>query len=197
MKGEKALIKDLVLKNRSYRRYYQESSVSMETLKELIDVGRLSSSGANRQPLKYILSCDPETNAKIFAQLGWAGALKDWAGPGEGEKPTAYIIVLEDTAIGNPGVDHGIACTNILLSAVDKGLGGCMIGNIKRELLRKELSIDKRHEILLVLAIGKPKEIVQIDTVDETGSTTYWRDEQQIHHVPKRTLEEVIIKAFD
>jgi len=194
MKGGKELIKDLVLKNRSYRRYYQDSAVGMETLRELIDIGRLSSSGTNRQSLKYILSCEPETNAKIFKQLAWAAALKDWPGPGQGERPAAYIIVLEDTAIGKPGVDHGIACTNILLGAVEKGLGGCMIGNVKRELLRKELSIDQRYEILLVVAIGKPKEIVQIDTVDETGSTAYWRDERHVHHVPKRKLEDLKAK---
>ena len=191
------MIKDLVLKNRSYRRYDEDSSVSMEALRELIDIGRLSASGANRQPLKYILSCDSETNSKIFEKLAWAGALKDWPGPDKGERPAAYIIVLEDTTIGKAGVDHGIACTNILLGAVDKGLGGCILASVKREALRKELNIDKQYEILLVLAIGQSKEIVQIDTVDEMGSITYWRDERQVHHVPKRKLEDVIIKEFD
>ena len=168
----------------------------METLKELIEIGRLSSSGANKQPLKYIVSCAPETNAKIFETLSWAGALKDWPGPEEGERPAAYIVILADSAIGKSGVDHGIAATNILLGAVDKGLGGCILGTVKQDPLRKGLDIGERFEIALVLAIGKPKEIVQIETVDETGATAYWRDEQQVHHVPKRKLEDCIVKEF-
>ena len=190
------MIKDLILKNRSYRRYYQDTPVSMETLKELADLGRISSTGANKQPLKYILCSDPETNAKIFDLISWAGALKDWPGPEEGERPTAYIIMLADTTIGKAGVDHGIAGTNILLGAVEKGLGGCMLATVKHGPLREHLDIDEKYEILLVLSIGKPKEIVQLDPVEEGGSTTYYRDEQQVHHVPKRKLEDVIIKEF-
>jgi nitroreductase len=168
----------------------------METLKELVDLARISNSGANKQPLKYILVCDPETNAKIFDQIGWAGALKDWPGPEEGERPTAYIIVLGDKAIGMAGVDHGIAITNILLGAVEKGLGGVMLATVKKDVVRADLDIDEKYEILLVVALGKPKEIVQLDAVDEDGSTVYWRDDNQVHHVPKRKLEDIIVKTF-
>ena len=190
------MIKDLILKNRSYRRFHQDTTISMETLKELVDLARISNSGANKQPLKYVLVCDPETNAKIFDQIGWAGALKDWPGPEEGERPTAYIIVLGDKAIGMAGVDHGIAITNILLGAVEKGLGGVMLATVKKDVVRADLDIDEKYEILLVVALGKPKEIVQLDAVDEDGSTVYWRDDNQVHHVPKRTLEDVIVKTF-
>ena len=90
------MIKDLILKNRSRRRFKQDVTIDMETLKELVDLARCSASGANRQPLKYILSCDPEKNGKIFPNLFWAGALKDWDGPAEGKQPSAYIIILGD-----------------------------------------------------------------------------------------------------
>ena len=190
------MIKDLILKNRSYRRFHQDTPISMETLKELVDLARISNSGANKQPLKYILVCDPETNAKIFDQIGWAGALKDWPGPEEGERPTAYIIVLGDKAIGMAGVDHGIAITNILLGAVEKGLGGVMLATVKKDVVRADLDIDEKYEILLVVALGKPKEIVQLDAVDEDGSTVYWRDDNQVHHVPKRKLEDIIVNTF-
>jgi len=189
------VIKDLILKNRSYRRFHQDTPINMETLKELVDLARISNSGANKQPLKYILVCDPETNAKIFPQIGWAGALKDWAGPEEGERPSAYIIVLGDTTIGMAGVDHGVAITNILLGAVEKGLGGVMLATVKKDVVRADLDIDEKYEILLVVALGKPKEIVQLDAVDEDGSTVYWRDDNQVHHVPKRKLEDIIVKA--
>ena len=190
------MIKDLVLKNRSYRRFYQNSPISMDTLRELAELARISSSGGNKQPLKYILSCDSLTNATIFDQLTWAAALKDWPGPEEGERPSAYIIVLEDTTIGKAGVDHGISCTNILLGAVEKGLGGCMLASIRKKELRQALSIDDKYEIILVIALGQPKEIVKLDELDAGGDTKYWRDEDQVHHVPKRKLSDIIVKKY-
>ena len=190
------MIHDLVLKNRSYRRFYQDTPISMETLKELTELARISSSGGNKQPLKYILSCDPETNAVIFDQLTWAAAIREWPGPEEGERPTAYVIVLEDTTIGKAGVDHGIACTNLLLGTVEKGLGGCMLATIRKKELRSALSIDDKYEILLVVALGKPKEIVKLTELEEGGDTKYWRDEDQVHHVPKRQLKEIIVKEY-
>jgi len=168
----------------------------METLKELAELCRISSSGGNKQPLKYILSCDPETNAVIFDQLVWAAALKDWPGPEEGERPTAYVIVLEDTTLGKAGVDHGIACTNMLLGATEKGLGGCMLATIKKKELREALRIDERYEIILVVALGKPKEVVKLDSLETNGDTKYWRDGDQVHHVPKRTLVDIIIGEY-
>src|SRR4030043_1101603 len=104
------MIKDLVLKNRSYRKFHQDVSVELETLKELVDLARLSASALNLQPLKYMLSCDSKKNASVFPLLGWAAFLKAWPGPGGGEKDSAYIIVLGDKEISQAfGCDHGIA----------------------------------------------------------------------------------------
>jgi len=191
------MIEELIKQNRSYRRFYQDHAVELDTLKSLVNLGRLSASGANFQPLKYILSCDPQQNAKIFACLAWAAYLKDWKGPQEGERPAAYIVVLGDTEISkDAGCDHGIACQSILLGAREKGLGGCMLGSINREALREHLNISKQYAILLVLAIGKPKEEVVIDKVGADGSIRYWRDEQGVHHVPKRELGDIIIGEY-
>jgi nitroreductase len=188
------MIKDLIKKNRSYRRFCQESAIKLETLRGLVDLARLSPSAANLQPLKYILSCRPEKNALIFPCLAWAGYLKDWPGPCEGERPSAYILILGDTEISRSfGCDHGIAAQNILLGAAEKGLGGCIIGSVKREKLRKALKIPLRYEILLVLALGKPGEKVAIENVKSTGDIKYWRDNKKIHHVPKRALNEIIL----
>mgnify|MGYP005843611579 CR=1 FL=1 len=188
------MLKDLILHNRSYRRFYQDVPLSRETLKELIDLARLSASAANRQPLKYYLSCQPEINACIFPHLAWAGYLKDWGGPKEGERPSAYIIVLGDKTISQDfGCDHGIAAQSILLGAVEKGLGGCIIGSVRRNELAQALNLPDRYEILIVIALGKPKEQVVIETVGADGNIKYWRDEQGVHHVPKRSLDEVII----
>ena len=188
------MLKDLVQGNRSYRRFHQEVRVSLETLRELVDLGRLSASGANLQPLKYLLSHGDERNAAVFDTLGWAAYLKDWAGPEEGERPAAYIIMLGDTTIRKSfGVDPGIAAQSIMLGAAEKGLGGCMLASIRRDALRDVLDIDQRYEIQLVLALGKPKETVVIDPVGPDGDIKYWRDAEAVHHVPKRALDEIII----
>lgn len=187
-------LKELVVKTRSYRRFHEGDAISNETLRELVDLARLSASGANRQPLKYMLSSDVERNAQIFPLLSWAGYLQDWPGPGEGERPSAYVIVLGDTEISkNFGVDHGIAIQNILLGASEKGLGGCIIGSVKRDQLREALKIDARYEILYVVALGRPKEVVVVEPVGESGDVKYWRDADRIHHVPKRALQDVIV----
>ncbi|MDR4506692.1 MAG: nitroreductase family protein [Candidatus Brocadiaceae bacterium] len=189
------MIRELIKKNRSYRRFYQEVAIGEDMLKELVELARLSSSAGNLQPLKYILSYDTQKNSLIFQHLIWAGYLKDWPGPAEGEKPSAYIIILGDTSISKTfGCDHGIASQSILLGAIEKGLGGCIIGSIQREELRKALRIRSIFEILLVLALGKPKETVMIETVEPSGDIKYWRDSGSVHHVPKRSLESIIIR---
>jgi nitroreductase len=188
------MIKDLILRNRSYRRFYGDVNIGLNTLRELVDLARLSPSAANLQPLKYILSSDPKKNTLIFRHLKWAAYLKDWPGPTKGQRPSAYIIVLGDTKISKSfGYDAGIAIQNILLGTTEKGLGGCIIGSINRRGLRKALNIYEHYKILLVLAFGKPKEKVVIECLGPDGDIKYWRDSQGVHHVPKRDLADIII----
>ena len=191
------MLKELIHKTRSYRRFHQETAVDLDTLKELVDLARLSASGANLQPLKYILACDTATNARIFPLLKWAGYLRDWDGPAEGERPAAYIIILNDTEIRkDAGVDHGIAAQSIMLGATGKGLGGCMIASIDRVALREALAIPERFKILLVLALGVPKEEVVIEEIGPDGDIKYYRDAQGVHHVPKRPLDDLILAQY-
>jgi len=189
------MLKELVSKNRSYRRFYQDVAIELNTLRELIDLARLTASAANLQPLKYILSCNPEKNASIFQCLAWAGYLKDWPGPVEGERPSAYIVILKDNDIKSSLADYdcGIAAQNILLGATEKGFGGCMIYSVQREKLQEALEIPARYEIRLVLALGKPKETVKIEPLGPDGDIKYWRDSEAVHHVPKRALDDIII----
>ncbi len=188
------LLRDLILKNRSYRRFHESESISRETLRELVDLARLSASAANLQPLKFDLSNTPEETAAVFPNLAWAGYLTDWPGPAEGERPAAYITIVGDKNV-RPSFDcdHGIAAQSILLGAAEKGLGGCMIGAVNHDGLREALQLPEQYEILLVIALGKPKETVVVDPVGEDGSIEYWRDENGVHHVPKRSLDEIIL----
>ncbi len=189
------MLADLTRMNRSCRRFWQEVSVEPQTLRELVDLARLSPSAGNMQPLRYILSCDRAKNALVFPNLVWARYLKDWPGPAEGERPAAYIIILEDKQVDHPlHCDHGIAAQSILLGATEKGLGGCIIGSINKPNLRQALRIPDRYEILLVLALGKPKEKVVIQALDPGGSVEYWRDGEGVHHVPKRSLDDIVLQ---
>jgi len=192
--GGRKMLAELVRKNRTYRRFYQDVPITRETLEELVDLARLAASGGNRQPLKYLLVCEPEKNALLFPQLVWAAYLKDWPGPEEGERPTGYVIILGDTEISKDfGIDPGLSCQNLLLGAVEKGLGGCILASINRKKIREIFNIPERYEILYVVALGKPKEKVVIEEVGPDGDIKYWRDENQVHHVPKRALKDIII----
>ena len=188
------MLKDIVYKTRSYRRFDQSYSISQEVLKDLVDLARCSASLKNLQPLKFYLSNKPETNELIFPNLSWAGYLADWPGPVEGERPSAYIIVLGDTNLSEKiNCDHGIAAQSIMLGATEKGLGGCMLSSVRRKAVHESLGILESYKILLVLALGKPIETVVIEQVGSDGDTRYYRDKDQVHHVPKRSLDELII----
>ena len=187
-------LQTLVRKSRSYRRFDEAHAINGDTLRELIGLAQYAPTGSNKQPLKFWLSNTPEVNAAIFPNLAWAGALKEWKGPTEGERPTAYVIILGDTEIRkNFGVDHGIAAQTIMLGAAEQGLGGCMIASFRSKSLREALNIPERYEILLVLALGKPAETVVTEPVGEDGNITYYRDAEDVHHVPKRGLDELIL----
>ncbi|QAT40442.1 nitroreductase family protein [Clostridium sp. JN-9] len=188
------MIKDLILKNRSYRRFYENETIDTKTLEELIDLARISSCAGNLQSLKYYLSNSKITNEIIFNNIKWAAYLTDFEGPEEGERPSAYILMLNDTRISkNLLWNHGIAATNILLGAVEKGLGGCMFASVNKAAIAKELKIDEVYDIVMVIALGKPKEIVKLDPMTN-NNVKYYRDENQIHHVPKRELKDIIVK---
>jgi len=188
------MLKDLVLRNRSYRRFNRAKRILPATLRELVDLARLTPSGRNVQPLKYLLVTSEDACARLYPQLSWAGYLKDWEGPVEDERPTAYVIMLGDTALApNFGIDPGIAAQTLLLGAVELGLGGCIFGTIKRDEIRTLFDIAVQFEVLYVIALGEPVEKVVVDEVKPDGDIKYWRDADQGHHVPKRALADVIV----
>ena len=187
------MMKELVRKNRSYRRFYQEKAIEMETLRDLVDLARLCPCGRNMQGLKYMLFNDKESNLKISENLFWEGYLKDWNGPEEGERPSAYIVMLRDKSLGSIPQDEGIALQTMLLGAVEQGLGGCVLGNINRVQLKEYLNLGDKYELAYVLALGYPKEEVIIEEMKEDGEVKYWHDENDANHGPKRSLDDLIV----
>lgn len=189
--------KELVARSRSYRKFDQSKPVDVDSLVELVDTARLVPSGMNKQPLKYVVIADQEQCSEIFPLLGWAGYLKDWPGPDEGQRPTGYVVVLLDKDIAsNAYVDHGIASQTIMLAAAEKGFGGCIIATVKRKQLAEVLGLGDNLEILLVLALGVPAEEVVVEPLPSDGKIEYWRDTDGKHHVPKRSLDELIVAQY-
>lgn len=190
------MISKLVSAARSVRRYREDMPIEQDILLELLDLARLGGSARNSQPLQYLLITDPAAREKVFPHLGWAGYLTDWHGPGPGERPTAYIVCLL-ARHRSPGPEHeahfdlGISTQNMLLGAAEKGIFGCRIASISKK-LHNELRIDEDHKILLVLALGYPAEKVVIEEVGENGDIRYWRDEKGVHHIPKRSREDIL-----
>lgn len=187
-------LQKLLHRNRSYRRFDESVPVPASVLTELVELTRACPSAANLQPLKYVLSSSPETNEAIFSTLAWAGYLKQWPGPGPGERPTAYIVILRDETLSRDSRwDEGIVSHTMLLGANQRGFGGCIIGSINKDRLRPLLDLPEQLKIRLVLALGKPAERVLIDDLAPGGDHRYWREADGTHHVPKRTLAELIV----
>lgn len=180
---------------RSVRRFDENRRIPSSELENLVDVVRLVPSASNRQPLKYITISDKSECDKVFPHLLWAGLLKDWPGPSEGERPAGYIVMLVDKEISfNAVVDTGIAGYALMLAAMEKGLGSCMLASVSRPKLYKILGIDpERFDIAMVFAFGYPKEHVVLEEAVD-GNVAYYRTEDGTHHVPKRPLDEVLIR---
>ena len=188
-----AMLKELIRQNRSYRRFDEQQRITKSQLKEWLELARCSASARNAQSLKYRLLTEELDCEKLFPLLGWAGYLKNWSGPEKGERPAAYLIMLNDREItDNYYCDHGIAAQSILLGAVEAGYGGCIIASVNRKKLSEIFGLDERFEVVQVLALGKPVEKVVLDEM-VSDNYQYWRDDHGIHHVPKRPLDELIL----
>jgi nitroreductase len=190
--------RERVLKTRTYRRFEQATPVALETLTELVDMARLTGSAGNKQPLRYMISTDPAMNARIFPTLTWAGAIPDWPGPDEGERPSAYVIITSDRDSwwDWSNVDLGIAAQTMLLEATSRGLGGCMIGSLKKKELTAVLDLPENLDLHMVIALGVPVEEVVLHEVSPGSPLAYYRTPDHVHHVPKLTLQDVIARRW-
>ena len=189
---------ELVRRARSVRRFDEAHHLDREQLLGLVELARLSPSSANRQTLRFFLCTDRGLGERIFAQLAWAGYLADWPGPEPGRRPAAYIVLLHDQRLGPVReVDAGIALQSMLLGACARGLAGCIIGSINRARLAAELGLAEHLQILYVLALGRGSERVIVEDLPAGGEVRYWRDERGTHHVPKRTLAELVVTRED
>ena len=191
------MLKELLRKNRSYRGYNENRPVTREELTRLVECARLCPSSVNAQPLKYRLVWQKEEVARLQEKTNWAKALTSITLPHPGMCPTAFIVICQDTGIDTSlqryQKDVGIVAQTMLLGAVEMGLGGCMIGNFNAGGVRQVLALPEAMAPLLVVAIGEPAETVVLTEVGPDGSVQYYRDENDVHYVPKRALEDILI----
>lgn len=187
----------IIKQNRSYRRFDESYEISEELLIDFINNVRFVPSARNQQALVYKIITSKDSCEKIFPHLKWAGYLKDWNGPQIGERPTSYIIIGINKKWGNNYIndwtytDLGISAQTIMLQASEAGLGGCMIAAINRKKIVEIFDISADIEIVMVLAIGKSSEKVEIEEKDNLEDIKY-RRENNIHIVPKRTLKDIL-----
>lgn len=181
---------ELVRQARSFRRFDGSKPITADVLRSLVDLARLTPCGGNQQPLRYRLVSVPDECASVFPHLAWAGALKDWPGPAPGERPTGYIVIV---SAQDSSTDVGIAAQTIQLAATEKGYGACMIGSIKRDNVKRTLAIPDPLAVRLVIALGIPAETVVLEEISPDDCLDYYRTRDDVHHVPKLRLEDVLI----
>ncbi len=190
-------LKDLVLANRSYRGYDSSCSLSSDNLLELIEHARFAASSMNAQALKFRLVYKEKEIADILAMTRWAARLKDRKLPESGKEPSAFIVICHDASIASMAdyflIDTGIAAQTILLAAVEHGLAGCVNVSFNKEKLANILSLPEKVTPILLMAIGKPNEKIILTDVKEDGNTSYYRDQDDVHYVPKRALKDIVI----
>lgn len=191
------MLKDLLKQNRSFRSYDESVRVTKEQLTDMIDCTRYAPFSQNYQAFKYYLVHTPEQCARLQPCTHWAKALPQKTLPPKGHCPTAFIVLCYDAAIGSNmqqfWKDVGICAHTILLRASEMGLGGCMIGNFSPAEVIHVLELPHGLTPLLVIAIGKPDETVVLTDLEEGGDHRYYRDENDVHYVPKRRLEDLIL----
>lgn len=188
-------VEELVLKNRSYRGYDRSYRFTRDHLAKYVDIARLCPSSVNKQPFKYYLAWDEEKVTLIQRNTKWARALPELTLPHKGKEPTAFIVICQDKQIDKDlnryQRDLGIVAQSMLLKAAEEDLGGCMIGNFNAEGIKEALSLPENISPLLIVAFGKPDEKIVLTSVKD--SVNYYRDENDVHYVPKRSLESELL----
>ena len=189
--------REIVIANRSYRGYDESYKFTKEKLEEYVDLTRFTPSSVNMQPFKYYVAYEKSNVDTIQKMTKWARALPELNLPYEGKRPTGFIVICQDTNIfANTNrfmKDVGIVAQTILLQAAEDGLGGCMIGNFNAEEVKSTLNLSDNLLPLLIVALGKPAEKIVITEVKDDGKTDYYRDENDVHYVPKRSLKDILI----
>jgi nitroreductase len=179
---------------RSIRKFTREP-VHKEDLLKLIELGSLAASGMNVQPIKYIVATGKKAD-EIFPHTRWAGYLKGQGSPAFDERPSAFILVLNDNSLRKSGyeLDAGAAVQNILVAAHAMGIGTCWLGAIDYDDISSLVGLTEGYKLISAIAVGYPAQ-KSISEASE-GDIRYYLDEEEVLHVPKRSIDEIILNTF-
>ncbi len=191
------MLMDLIRKNRSYRGYDESYRFTKEEMMEIVEYARLSASSMNAQPLRFFIAWEKDVVDRIQEHTGWAKALPELELPHRGMCPTGFIVICQDKEVQSSAStfvrDVGIVAQSMLLAATERGLGGCMIGSFSAKGIREACQLSENLQPMLVVAMGKPAEKVVLLDVEEGESLNYYRDENDVHYVPKKKLEDIVL----
>ena len=182
---------DMIVSRRSVRQF-RPDRVPRLVLERIVEAGRLAPSAANLQPLEFILVDEEAVRLEVFPCLKWAAYIAPAGNPGPGREPTAYVVVLANTAVREKGYEYdvGAAMENMILAGLTEGVASCWLLSVDRERLREILMVPESHKIDSVLALGYPAEKPAAEEMKD--SCRYWKDADGAFHVPKRKLKDVI-----
>jgi nitroreductase len=188
------IIYNTIISRRTIRKFKQ-TSVPVDVLKKLVNAGRLAPSAGNLQPLEYFIATDKSMKVKIFSTLSWARYIKPEGNPQKGEEPSAYIIVLVNNKIANNAYfkyDIGASVENIIITALEEGIGCCWIASFNKNKLSEILKIPNDYSIDCVIALGYPLENPTFEDIEKDETIIYHKDSEGRLHIPKRKLEDII-----
>ncbi len=192
------MLLDLLMKTRSYRNFDSTVTYTANDLTELINLCRFAPSSVNRQPIRFAYAYKKQDCARIFPFLGWAAMIKENKPPYPGNEPTAYILMCYDTNLSpnSPDTDIGIYAQTIVLGAMEKGIGACMIGSINKPEITEIFALPANIVPRLIIALGAPNEKIVL-TEAKNGETKYYRDADNTHYVPKLPLTEILLPEIE
>lgn len=182
---------ELLLRNRSYRGYLKDYVVKREELERIVGVCCKIPSARNQQVLRFRLVTKENGADIVNRNIRLGAALPELHLPFPGTEPEAFIVICSITPENKMvDIDMGIAIQSMLLKAVEMGLGGLTIGAFNKKSIQEELDIP--YEPLLILAIGKGIEKIELTPIRPDQSHAYYRT-NGIHYVPKIGLKDLII----
>ncbi len=187
-------LRDLLRFDRSVRRFDASRTIDRDTLVSLVELTRYCASSQNMQPLRYIIVDEKTGKDRLFPLLRWARHLKDWPGPAQSERPSAYLVQLTDTRIA-PSLlcDCGLQLQAITLGAAALGISGCIIRNFTPDEVHSALGLEDFYKVEYVLALGYSAETVRLEDLAPGADYSYYRLPDSTHVVPKRPLGELIV----
>ena len=187
---------ELLTTRRTYRRFAQKA-VPQDVVDDIVQAVRLSSCGANRQAVRLVLVQSPEMVAKVQPLVKWAGYLPPEQGtPKADELPTAFIAVLQDDNLpGASDVDVGLALGSLTAAAWAHGVGSCIMGAIDRPALKELLALPEGVRLCYMAALGYPTHESHLVEMQD-GSVKYYLDADRNYCVPKRGMDEVLLKTL-